>query len=677
MLTPQQVQEARQKLGIGNQGITPAGTSGSALLAKLQGEKDPNYLQRLESQFKEGAQKVTKAVESGANVINDPNKNVLQKAGGLVKTGLNTAGAVAGTAFAPISAAVEPALKPLVEKIATIPGAKEKIQQISEWAKTHPDAATSLQSVFDIATLGVGGAGEKLAKDVAVKAGEGIAKTAGKVSEGIGNVAKDVIPSTDRMVNYQVTRALDLTQGDVKNIAKSTGNEVGEFMAKNNLIGKNKEITGKMVNDFYKQNYDTVREEIGKVTKSYTPDQVPRFVESLKEIKKQISDVPGMQEANAEVDNILKQKVITLNDVQKVKELMDEHFSLYKVTGDVKESVAKEGLVNIRNDIKQFIENEVKSTTGADIAALNNNVATSKSIVNAVEDRSTRGLTRSNLKMGDLATFGGFSAALSPIGGVAAVAIKKAIESPSIRLRLAKWLDGISDARKLKVIQDLEKGEIPKDISEVIQPQSSKTTIKQTNNSTMSKTLTDSSNSVNGKPNSQSGSINLGTLTSGSLLPLGTLSLAEKLDSIKKEISTTNKESASPHVEALKRAVFLNEAAKKDPYGFKQPSGKKEYGDALGAYQITEARLKEKSKSFLGKVVSPKEFLASKELQEKFMDEEIKFLIGEKGYSIREFFAAHRGGFSDLRKKKDILNQRKNYADAATTNYLNYLNENG
>ena len=356
---------------------------------------------------------------------------------------------------------------------------------------TNPSLARSFDATLGFASLfgdlaGIGEAG-KLAQagiKTGMEATSGLAKGVGEaatktVSKGVGkvfetgksvtNVVGEVIPSAERAVNYQVTRALDLTQGDVKNIAKSTGHEVGQFLAEKNLIGNGKEATNKLLSDFYDTNYQAVRKEIASVNKTYKPTKVASYKQALGELQKQISNVPGLEKSAKEVSSLLKKEKITLEDVQRVKELMDEHFNLYKVTGDVRESIAKEGLANIRSELRGFIEKEVKSTTKADISELNNNVATSKSILNAIEDRSTRGLTTSNIKMGDLGVFGAGSIIGTPLTGAALLIAKKIIESPTIRLRFARWLDALSDAKKLRIAKTLAKGDVPEEVSKVTQ----------------------------------------------------------------------------------------------------------------------------------------------------------------------------------------------------------------
>ena len=365
-----------------------------------------------------------------------------------------------------------------VGQIAQRPGVQNILSKYETLKETNPELARNIDAALgigslalDVSGIGLGAKGATIGAKQAFKGGIRAGETAIQAGKGALKTAKsvagDIVPTASRASNYFATRALNLTQGDVKNIAKSTGHEVGEFLGEQNLIRNNVKETQEAVSNFYKENYKTVRSEISKVSKPYKAAEIPRYKDSLNALVKQINEVPGLEASADEVKTLLKKTNPTLNDVQRVKELMDEHFSLYKVTGDVKESIAKEGLANLRKDLKEFIEKEVKENTGADIADLNNKVSASRSIVDAIETRSTRGLTQSNIKIGDMGTlFAGF--AINPLVGVGAVIAKKIIESPSIRLRLAKLLDKISDARKARIKAELKAGKVPNEIREII-----------------------------------------------------------------------------------------------------------------------------------------------------------------------------------------------------------------
>lgn len=298
------------------------------------------------------------------------------------------------------------------------------------------------------------------------------AERAQKVVAPVKRVAADIIPSRQRIINEQVTKALDLTPGDLDKIARSTGNELGVFMAEKNVIGANKVTTVRNLENLYNDAYKSVRSEIGKVDTRYRPVAVPNYKQALQQVQKKVESVVGLEDVATEVKTLLNKKQVALSDVQRAKELLDDHFSLYKVTGDVAAGAEKQGLANVRQQLRQFIEDEVKNKTGADIKALNNDVATSKTALNAIEIRSPKGLTRSNLRLGDLGVFGVGSFYGGPLVGGAFVIAKKIVESPSIRLRVAKFLDKVDDAQKSRILKQMEKGKAPDEISAIIKEES-------------------------------------------------------------------------------------------------------------------------------------------------------------------------------------------------------------
>lgn len=275
---------------------------------------------------------------------------------------------------------------------------------------------------------------------------------------------RDVTPTKQGIINHQVAKALDLTPGDLNTLFQSTGNDVGRFLAENNLIGTNKATTQNLIKGFFEKNYKEVRSEIGKVKKTYTPDQVPRLTDTLKSLAGQTEGVLGLENAGGEIKKLLQKPEVTLSDVQRVKELLDKHYNLYNKMGDVSQNTAKQGLANVRDELKTFIEKEVKNNTGADIEKLNNNVATSKELSDMIETRTPRGITRSNITWRDAMVGLGLYAFASPVVGIGAVFVSKVLESPTFRLRMARFLDSISDAQKAKINASLRGGVFPKEL---------------------------------------------------------------------------------------------------------------------------------------------------------------------------------------------------------------------
>ena len=431
-------------------------------IKETEATQEPGYLERLKGDFQTRREEI-KDINTGDTSL--PEK-ILQNAG-----------QVAGGAFdivaeAPgIKQGLDLAGKGL-EQVAKVPGIKQGVELgIETYKKLPENIQKDLEAVVNIASLipvGLGAKGGVKAGELALDAAKTGAKAVKTGAKSVGKVAGEIIPSADRVVNFQVSKALDLTAGDIKNINLATGNEVGEFMARKNLIRGNKVETTKALQDFFDTNYKTVREEIGKVDKTYKQSEVPRYEQALKEIQKQVGETTGLEEATKEINTLLKKKTVDLNDVQRVKELLDQHFSLYKVTGDVKEGVTKQGLSNLRKDLKGFIEKEVKDNTGVDIGGLNNEVSTAKSTLNAIEVRSTKGLTASNIKVGDLGAFGVGSMFGGPVVGLASVVAKKVLGTSAVRLKFAKWLDALSDAKKIRIREELLKGSVPKEIENLL-----------------------------------------------------------------------------------------------------------------------------------------------------------------------------------------------------------------
>lgn len=338
-------------------------------------------------------------------------------------------------------------------------------------ARDIDTAFNTVMTALDVYGFGVASTARKAAKTagkkVATETTEQVAKqTPDLAKTAIKDIAEGAIPTSNRLVNSTINKAFDLTQGDVKNIAKSTGNEPGQWVAKNNLIRGNIDETRNAIEEFGSEAMRVRDAEISKVSKTFNPAEFPRYKDSLTEVVKQLEGKTGFENTLAEAKTLLGKSSITLSDAQRAKELMDEAFNLYKITGDVSESTTKAGLANVRKELRKAIEEEVKlATDGAvDIFQLNNDIATARSLGKAIESRLTRDLTRANLQWGDYATFAGASVAGGPIIGLAAFLARKSMQNPAVMLRLAKFLDGLSDARRAKIKASIEAGDIPTEI---------------------------------------------------------------------------------------------------------------------------------------------------------------------------------------------------------------------
>lgn len=441
-------------------------------LAQKNQDKEASIFNEIKDAFTQGVNKVGQGIQEAKPVGGEG-------VGGLV-TGV---GKILGGASEAITSPVAPLLSRTLGKAVNYVGDKiSNIPAVQKFAQSPAGQATSkvaetVGNYANAAGLVVGArtgasAATKvpgLASEAATAVGEAIPKPSlGKTGTSAVNAVKDVIPTTQNLIDHNLARALDLTPGDLSNISKSTGNEVGRWMADNNLIGTNKANTLGLIKSFFTDNYNNVRSEIGKVKDVYDANTVPYYKDTLNALATETQGKLGLEGTTSEITKLLKKEQIILSDIQRVKELLDEHYSLYKVTGDVQSGVAKQGLANVREQIKGFIENEVQQKTGADIRQMNNNVATAKSLADAITTRSPRGLTRAQLTWRDAAIGMGLTYFGSPLLGLAAVATWKIITSPSMRLRFSRFLDGLNDAQKAKVSEAIRDNKLTPEIKKVL-----------------------------------------------------------------------------------------------------------------------------------------------------------------------------------------------------------------
>lgn len=482
MLSEQEVLETRKRLGIPEGGVSAPPVNNAAqnvarrrqLAAEYdakQKEQKPGFISRVGSALKERGKEFKETYEKAASGELNPLESGVRFVG-------DTIGAVGDVAGAAIS--------PQIEKLAQKEWAKPAFEKIAQgmeayesWKAESPAnerVGEMLESVVNIADLFGATAVGKFGVKTAAKVGSEVAETVGDVTKRVAKTAdelvpqatkvvKDIVPTRGEVISGQITKALDLTQGDVSNIKLSTKNDVGSWIADKNLIGGNKKETITKIKDFTDTQYKTVREEIAKVPTVYKSATVPRVRESLVMLSDELQGVLGQEKALSEVSKLLKKKTYKLEDVQRVKELLDDQFDLYKATGDVKAGQTKTGLANVRQELKNFIEKEVKDNTGADIRVMNNDVATGKSIQQVAEKRSTRDFTRANVSLSDLGVFGTGSILATPLGGAAAFVIKRILETPTVRLKFAKFLSSLPK-KEVEVIKNtLLKGEVPEQIN--------------------------------------------------------------------------------------------------------------------------------------------------------------------------------------------------------------------
>lgn len=279
-----------------------------------------------------------------------------------------------------------------------------------------------------------------------------------------GKIASDVMPTSDKVIQGQVTKALELTQGDLATIQSKTGNDPARYIVDNNLLKRTPEETSLALEQTRAEAMKKVRAEVSNVKTTYT-DATPEVINAKQGLKSVLADIKGISGLEGDVsaiESLINKKDFILSDMQTAKELLDQNSNIYSKNGDVKSATKARGLANIRDGVKTFIEDEVSKNTGGkvDIRGLNNDVQTTHALQDAIENRALRGQSRQYLTVFDGILGTGAYAAGGPLAAAGLVIAKKVAESPTFRLFVARSLSKVSPSTLTKMVKELEAGNL-------------------------------------------------------------------------------------------------------------------------------------------------------------------------------------------------------------------------
>jgi hypothetical protein len=149
------------------------------------------------------------------------------------------------------------------------------------------------------------------------------------------------------------------------------------------------------------------------------------------------------------------------------------------------------------------------------------------------------------------------------------------------------------------------------------------------------------------------------------MVPPGVVTQKNVTQKITSPIASSTPASQPININKILEVIRHQESrGQKNPYGFSQFSGKKEIGNANGAYQVTDAELKTYSKKYLGRDITPQEFLSNPKLQDQYMTSKVQRFSNMFNFTIPEIFGAHRGGIGGRSNPS-----YKTYIDEATKLY--------
>ncbi len=313
---------------------------------------------------------------------------------------------------------------------------------------------------------------------------------------GVGGLAKSVLGrySPEKLVSS----SLKINPSDVRTIVKPNvaGMKPEKWLLDNGLIDKTGETADSLMNklDDFSTNAEIARDAgLAGVTKKYAladptelvakagdaADNIPlnqlspqgmadaaagavtepvkvfsRVGDALDELQKLFDGTIGNEDVLAQIDALKNKGVLSLEDIQSVKQMMDKYMQIYSNSGDVKAGAMAAGLKNVRADIQHFIENEAADSGFKDIASLNKKIQVAHEIRDAINKVALRQGSNNILSLTDLivGSVAGASGGLHV--GVGLVLAKHIVSSQRFKTAVASILYSLSPAQ----IQVLEKG---------------------------------------------------------------------------------------------------------------------------------------------------------------------------------------------------------------------------
>tara|TARA_R100000750_G_scaffold44043_1_gene29422 strand:- start:2579 stop:3118 length:540 start_codon:yes stop_codon:yes gene_type:complete len=134
----------------------------------------------------------------------------------------------------------------------------------------------------------------------------------------------------------------------------------------------------------------------------------------------------------------------------------------------------------------------------------------------------------------------------------------------------------------------------------------------------------------------------------------------------------------APPIAKIKNAIAINETGiipKGEKYKFRQSAGTKDpTNEALGKYQVTSEELATYAKRYLGRDITPDEFIKNPTAQEKYMDGKIK-RFWDEDHTAEQVADIHRRGVKNSSEPGSDIYQDPEYVQKFQRNFYGTLQE--
>lgn len=159
----------------------------------------------------------------------------------------------------------------------------------------------------------------------------------------------------------------------------------------------------KDLGNYAKKSHKLKREILGVSKSLHTVESANK---SLEVIHNTIKDVPWLEKRLSRVEKLMGKKKYTLSELDEIKSILDDTKNLYTVVWNPKEWAINEWLINVRKDLRKYIEDAATKEWLGNVKMLNNETQISKALEDAISRKDSADAAREILSVFDKWTVG-------------------------------------------------------------------------------------------------------------------------------------------------------------------------------------------------------------------------------------------------------------------------------
>jgi len=250
-----------------------------------------------------------------------------------------------------------------------------------------------------------------------------------------------------------VWSTLKLNRTDIDKFKKfSWWQSPSRFLLDKDLARWSKETIADASWAFARNKYDELNTAVAWIKWTH---QNAKFNQAFDALIDNVDWVPGLEEKLADLIALKKKhdtEWLELSEVLTLKRKIDQDADIFTLAWDVKSAKSKEWLANIRQNVKEFIEDEA-AKSNIDVKDLSRDIQLSNEIKRWLAKIINREESANLFSLMDwIITFWAASWAWIP-WAIAAFTIKKVADNPSFRNALARQLNSLDEGTKIKLLR--------------------------------------------------------------------------------------------------------------------------------------------------------------------------------------------------------------------------------